>query len=78
MCSSITSLRLVSELKEQKLARISRIPGAVPQKDIDDTRAELESLIRRRATVQATIRARQELTAPISVPTFPGEGEAAN
>ena len=53
-------------LAEQKLARISRIPGAVPQKDIDDTRAELDSLLRRRSAVRGTVRERQELVAPIS------------
>ena len=53
-------------LAEQKLARISRIPGAVPQKDIDDTRAELDSLLRRRTAVRGTVRERHELVAPIS------------
>lgn len=53
-------------LAEQKLGRISRIPGVIPQKDIDDTRTELEGLKKRRASVRASLGERQAMTAPIS------------
>jgi membrane fusion protein, heavy metal efflux system len=53
-------------LAEQKLARLSRIPNAVAQKDIDDTRTELESLKSRRAAVRSAIREPITLTAPVA------------
>jgi membrane fusion protein, heavy metal efflux system len=53
-------------LAEQKLARISRIPGTIPQKDIDDTRTTVDGLRKRRASVRASQGEPQPLTAPIT------------
>lgn len=53
-------------LAEAKLARITRIAGVVAQKDIDDTRTELETLKTRRLAVRSAIRESVTLTAPIS------------
>ncbi len=53
-------------LGEAKLARLTRIAGVVAQKDIDDTRTELETLKTRRTAVRATVRETVTLTAPIS------------
>ena len=64
--STIGEINTRMALAEQKLARLSRIPAAVPQKDIEDTRAEIESLLRRRTAVRSTVRERRELSAPIS------------
>jgi membrane fusion protein, heavy metal efflux system len=53
-------------LAEQKLGRISRIPGTIPQRDIDDTRTTLEGLRKRRASVRSSQGEPQPLTAPIT------------
>lgn len=53
-------------LAEQKLARISRIPGTIPQKDIDDTKTTVDGLRKRRASVRSSQGEPQPLTAPIS------------
>ena len=53
-------------LAEAKLARITRIAGVVAQKDIDDTRTELETLKTRRNAVRSVVRETVTLTAPIS------------
>ena len=53
-------------LGEAKLARITRIAGVVAQKDIDDTRTELETLKARRTAVRSAIREPVTLTAPIA------------
>ena len=53
-------------LAEQKLSRISRIPGTIPQKDIDDTRTTLDGLRKRRASVRSSQGEPQPLTAPIT------------
>jgi membrane fusion protein, heavy metal efflux system len=65
-------------LAEAKLARITRIAGVVAQKDIDDTRTELETLKTRRNAVRSAIRETITLTAPISgivsmSPAVPGQ-----
>lgn len=64
--STVGELDTQVALAEAKLARIARIPGAVPQKDIDDTRTELDGLRKRRADVRSSQSERQVLTAPIS------------
>lgn len=53
-------------LAETKLSRITRIAGVIAQKDIDDTRTELETLKTRRTAVRASGRETLTLTAPIS------------
>jgi membrane fusion protein, heavy metal efflux system len=53
-------------LAEAKLSRITRIAGVVAQKDIEDTRTELETLKTRRTAVRAAVRETVTLTAPIS------------
>ncbi len=53
-------------LGEAKLARLTRIAGIVAQKDLDDTRTELETLKTRRAAVRSAVREKETLTAPIS------------
>jgi membrane fusion protein, heavy metal efflux system len=53
-------------LGEAKLARLTRIAGVVAQKDIDDTRTELETLKTRRTAVRSAVRETVTLTAPIS------------
>ena len=53
-------------LGEAKLARLTRIVGVVAQKDIDDTRTELETLKARRTAVRSAVRETVVLTAPIS------------
>lgn len=53
-------------LAEAKLARLMRIAGVVAQKDIDDTRTELETLKTRRTAVRSAVRETVVLTAPIS------------
>lgn len=53
-------------LGEAKLARLTRIAGVVAQKDIDDTRTELETLKTRRTAVRSAVREKVTLTAPIS------------
>ena len=64
--SAIGEIETRVALAEQKLARLSRIPTAVAQKDIDDTRTELESLRTRRAAVRSAIREPITLTAPVA------------
>jgi membrane fusion protein, heavy metal efflux system len=53
-------------LGEAKLARLTRVAGVVAQKDIDDTRTELETLKTRRTAVRSAVRETVTLTAPIS------------
>ena len=64
--STIGELDTQILLAEQKLARISRIPGTIPQKDIDDTRTTLDGLRKRRASVRSSQGEPQALTAPIT------------
>lgn len=65
-------------LAEQKLSRITRLAGIVPQKDIDETRIEVKSLKERRIAVKAAVSGREPLLSPISglvstVHTLPGQ-----
>ncbi|MBA2124962.1 hypothetical protein DLM45_01810 [Hyphomicrobium methylovorum] len=52
-------------IAEQKLARLTRISGVVPQKDIDDTRAELEALREQQRVLAPKDAERIELKAPV-------------
>lgn len=64
--STVGEIETQIALAEQKLSRISRIPSVIAKKDIDDTKTELENLIKRRANVRASLAERQALVAPIS------------
>jgi multidrug efflux pump subunit AcrA (membrane-fusion protein) len=53
-------------IAEQKLARLTRIAGVVAQKDIDDTRAELEALREQQRVLAPKDVERVPLKAPVS------------
>ncbi|HEY8247234.1 MAG TPA: efflux RND transporter periplasmic adaptor subunit [Hyphomicrobium sp.] len=53
-------------IAEQKLARLSRIAGVVAQKDIDDTRAELDALREQQRVLAPKDAERIPLKAPVS------------
>ena len=53
-------------IAEQKLSRLTRIAGVVAQKDIDDTRAELEALREQQRVLAPKDAERIELKAPVS------------
>ena len=53
-------------IAEQKLSRLTRIAGVVAQKDIDDTRAELEALREQQRVLAPKDAERMELKAPVS------------
>lgn len=54
-------------IAEQKLARLERISGDyIPQREIDDTKTEIESLRRQREVLQPKNTERLELKAPVS------------
>ncbi len=53
------------KIAEQKLTRLARIAGVVAQKDIDDTRAELEALREQQRVLKSKDVERISLTAPV-------------
>lgn len=53
-------------LAEQRYLRVSRIPDAVPRRDIEDAEATLAGLRRQRAALAPSLREREALRAPIS------------
>jgi cobalt-zinc-cadmium efflux system membrane fusion protein len=54
-------------IAEQKLARLTRISGDyIPQRDIDDTKTEIESLREQKRVLQPKNEERLELKAPVS------------
>ena len=53
-------------IAERKAARYEQLEGAVPQKEIEAARFELQALKKRRAAVGASINAGEPLTAPVS------------
>ncbi len=54
-------------IAEQKLARLSRISGDyIPQREIDDTRTEIESLREQKRVLEPKAAERMELKAPVS------------
>jgi multidrug efflux pump subunit AcrA (membrane-fusion protein) len=54
------------KIAEQKLGRLTRIAGVIAQKDIDDTKAELEALREQQRVLATKDVDRIELTAPVS------------
>jgi RND family efflux transporter MFP subunit len=54
------------KIAEQKLARLTRIAGVIAQKEIDDTRAELEALREQQRVLATKDAERIELKAPVS------------
>jgi hypothetical protein len=53
-------------IAERKLARYEQLEGAVPQKEIEAARFELEALKKRRAAVGASVGSAEPLRAPVS------------
>lgn len=54
-------------IAEQKLARLTRISGDyIPQREIDDTRTEIESLRKQKRVLEPKNVERMQLTAPVS------------
>ena len=53
-------------IAERKARRYEQLEGAVPQKEIEAARFELEALQKSRAAVGASLNAREALTAPVS------------
>lgn len=54
-------------IAEQKLARLTRISGDyIPQREIDDTRTEIESLRQQKRVLEPKSAERMELKAPVS------------
>jgi multidrug efflux pump subunit AcrA (membrane-fusion protein) len=54
-------------IAEQKLARLTRISGDyIPQREIDDTRTEIESLRQQKRVLEPKNAERMQLTAPVS------------
>jgi len=53
-------------LAEQRYLRVSRIPDAVPRRDIEDAEATLAGLRSQRAALAPSLREREALRAPIS------------
>jgi hypothetical protein len=53
-------------IAEQKLSRLTRIAGVVPQRDIDDTRAELDALREQRRVLAPKSAEKLLLKAPVS------------
>lgn len=52
-------------LAQLKLQRLTRIAGVVPQKDIEDTRAELEALAEQRRVLEPKAAEKIDLVAPV-------------
>lgn len=53
-------------IAEKRLARVEQLEGAVPQKEIEAARIEVEALKQRRAAVGASVGSREPLLAPVS------------
>lgn len=54
------------EIAEQKVARLKKLVGSVPQREIDEAKAELDALRERRAALAPSLGGREELRAPVS------------
>lgn len=61
----LASLDKDIRLARQQWDRVSNLPGAVPQKEIDDARATLDGLLRQRDAVARAVAKRVPLTAPV-------------
>lgn len=53
-------------IAEKRLARVEQLEGAVPQKEIEAARIEVEALKQRRTVVGASVGSREPLVAPVS------------
>lgn len=59
-------LRANLELAKRKLARAEQLEGVIPHKEIEQARAEVQSLSERLASVGASLTTRETLVAPVS------------
>lgn len=64
--AQIAELSGAIALAEQRVARLRQLEGSVPQKEIEEARAGLEALRKRRAAVQPILAQREALRAPVS------------
>ena len=63
--AQLADLRAQLDTAQQRLARLAQLEGAVPQKDIDNARIEVEGLKARVAAVGGSLSARDTLRAPV-------------
>lgn len=54
-----------SALAEKRLARLAKLDGIVPQKDVDGARAELLGLVERKAALSGALNRKEALRAPV-------------
>ena len=66
VASQVADVDQQVQLAEQRVARLSRLAGSVPGKDIDDARAELAGARARRTALSPTLAGREILRAPVS------------
>ena len=63
--AQLADLRAQLDSAQKRLARLAQLEGAVPQKDIDNARIEVEGLKGRVAAVGGSLSARDTLRAPV-------------
>ncbi|MBL8514946.1 MAG: efflux RND transporter periplasmic adaptor subunit, partial [Betaproteobacteria bacterium] len=64
--SATPELKVNLELAKKKLARLEQLEGAVPQREIESARIEVESLTQRLSPAGGTYTAREALVSPLS------------
>jgi len=64
--AQLAELNAQHTLTEKKVKRLETLEGSVPQKEIDAARAELASLVEKKAAVGASLFKRETLIAPVS------------
>ena len=63
--AQLADLRAQLDTAQKRLARLAQLEGAVPQKDIDNARIDVEGLKARAAAVGSSLSARDTLRAPV-------------
>ena len=64
--AQLADLRAQHESAKKRAARLEQLEGAVPQKDIDNARLDVQSLNARAAAIGASLGARETLRAPVA------------
>lgn len=64
--AQLAELRVQREIAEQRVQRLEALAGSVPRKDIDAARAEARGFRERERHINASLRQREALVAPVS------------
>ena len=64
--AQLAEIAAQSALAEKRLARLAQLAGIVPQKDVDNARAELLGLAERKAALNGALNRKEALRAPVA------------